>query len=75
MSIIGFGRTELSSVIRVPDPPARMTTFMNSLSYLFVPVNLFVLGIFTAELDYGSRDPPTGAFSGITGSREREVQQ
>ena len=30
MSIIGFGRTELSSVIRVPDPPARMTTFMTS---------------------------------------------
>src|SRR5438552_8869234 len=31
ISIIGFGLIELSSVMRVPAPPARMTTFMDEL--------------------------------------------
>src|SRR5579872_6620511 len=32
ISIMGFGRTPVSSLIRVPKPPARMTAFTPSLS-------------------------------------------
>ena len=30
ISTIGFGRTSVSSLIRVPRPPARMTAFMRA---------------------------------------------
>jgi hypothetical protein len=34
ISTIGFGREELSSAIRVPKPPARMTAFITPNSFL-----------------------------------------
>jgi hypothetical protein len=34
ISIIGFGRIELSSEIRVPKPPARITNFIDIFAYI-----------------------------------------
>jgi hypothetical protein len=33
ISTIGFGRDEVSSLMRVPRPPARMTHFMERMNY------------------------------------------
>jgi hypothetical protein len=35
ISIMGFGRDELSSAIRVPMPPARITHFIKSSAFIF----------------------------------------
>ena len=44
ISTIGFGRTEVSSLILVPIPPARMTTFIDSPCSL-VPYQSFLIQI------------------------------
>ncbi len=43
MVIIGFGFKWLSSLIRVPSPPAKITTFITHFSQYFLPILFRIL--------------------------------